>query len=70
MCGATVSYFNSQRPNEVDLAVGILRAEEGSMAKRWLDWEWGRCSFAEESVDKEICEAWLGCAEVMKKIGG
>jgi hypothetical protein len=39
-CGATVSYFNSQRLNEVDLAVGILRAEEGSMAKRWLDWEW------------------------------
>ena len=69
-CGATVSYFNSQRPKEVDLAVGILRAEEGSMAKRWLDWEWGRCSFAEESIDKEVCEAWLGCEEVMKKIGG
>lgn len=69
-CGATVFYWNIQRPDELDLAVGILRAEEGSMARRWLDWEWGRCSFAEESINQELYQAWQGCTELMKKIGG
>ncbi|KIX08580.1 uncharacterized protein Z518_03236 [Rhinocladiella mackenziei CBS 650.93] len=66
-CGATVFYWCGQRPDELDLATGILRAEEGSMARRWLEWVWGRCSFTEESVDQEMCEAWLGSAEEGKK---
>jgi hypothetical protein len=67
--GATIFYWCSQRPEELDIAVEILRAEEGSTARRWLEWEWGRCSFMEESIDGEISEAWLGSGEVMKKIG-
>jgi hypothetical protein len=54
----------------LDLAVGVLRSEEGSMGRRWLEWVWGRCSSVEESIDEEICKAWLGSAEVMKKKGG
>jgi len=69
-CGATVFYWCSQRPDELDLAVGILRADEGSMARRWLEWEWGRCSFADECIDREVCEAWLGSAEAMERISG
>jgi hypothetical protein len=69
-CGATVFYWSGQRPDELDLAVGVLRAEEGSLARRWLEWEWGRCSSIEESIDEETCEAWLSCAGVMKEIGG
>lgn len=69
-CGATMLYWNAQRPDEVDLAVGILRSEEGSMGRRWLDWEWGRCSSAAESIDEELCKAWLGSATVMNSIGG
>ena len=61
-------YWCSQRPDELDLAVGILRADEGSMARRWLEWEWGRCSFADECIDREVCEAWLGSAEVTESI--
>jgi len=57
--GATVLYWCSQRPDEFDLAVGILRAEEGSMVIRWLESEWGRFSFSEECIDRELCEAWL-----------
>ena len=30
------------------------------MARRWLEWEWGRCRSGEECVDQELCEAWLG----------
>jgi hypothetical protein len=69
-CGATVSYWCGQRPTELDLTVGILRGEEGSMARQWLEWKWGRCSFTEESIDAEVCEAWAGCADVMRKLSG
>jgi hypothetical protein len=62
-CGATISYWS---PDHLDIAVGILRSEEGSMARRWLDWEWGHCGFAEECIDREVCEAWGSSAEVMK----
>jgi hypothetical protein len=64
-CGATVSYWCGQRPDELDIAVGILRSEEGSMAKRWLGWVWGRCTFAEESIERETCDAWLRSADLM-----
>ena len=63
-------YWCGKRPDEVDIAVGILRSEEGSMARRWLEWEWGRCGFTEESIDEELCEAWSCSAEIMKKIEG
>lgn len=64
-CGATVSYWCGQRPDELDIAVGILRSEEGSMARKWLGWIWGRCTFAEESIERETCDAWLRSAELM-----
>ncbi|KAH7416837.1 hypothetical protein BKA64DRAFT_656344 [Cadophora sp. MPI-SDFR-AT-0126] len=65
VCGATVSYWCAKRPLELDLATGLFRAEEGSMARNWLEWDWGRCSFEEECVDREMLEAWKGCANVM-----
>ncbi|CZR58068.1 uncharacterized protein PAC_07958 [Phialocephala subalpina] len=65
-CGATISYWCEKRPDELDLAVGILRAEEGSMARRWLEWKWGQCSSTEESIDREICDSWVGSTEVME----
>lgn len=66
VCGATVSYWCAKRPLELDLATGLFRAEEGSLARDWLEWEWGRCSFEEECVDGEMLDAWKGCAEVMR----
>ncbi|KAH6711993.1 hypothetical protein BKA61DRAFT_553276 [Leptodontidium sp. MPI-SDFR-AT-0119] len=66
VCGATVSYWCAKRPLEVDLAVGLFRAEEGSLARSWMEWRWGRCSFEEECVDKEMVEAWRGCKDVME----
>jgi hypothetical protein len=69
-CGATVFYWSGQRPDEVDLAVGVLRAEDGSMARKWLEWEWGRCSFMEECIDGEVGAAWLSSKKVMENIAG
>jgi hypothetical protein len=54
-----VFYWNNQRPDEVGVAVGVLRAEEGSMAREWLEWEVGRCSFVGECVDQEVCGTWV-----------
>ena len=69
-CGASVTYWCGRRPDELDVAVGVLRSEDGSMARSWLEWDWGRCSFAEECVDGETFGAWLGSREVMERIGG
>jgi hypothetical protein len=69
-CGATVFYWSGQRPDEVHLAVGLLRAEEGSMARKWLEWEWGKCSFMEECVDGEVGAAWLSSKKVMENTAG
>jgi len=68
-CGATVAYWCGERPDEVDLASGILRGGEGSLAREWLEWVWGKCSFEEECVDREVGEAWKGCGEVMDMEG-
>lgn len=68
-CGATVFYWCEKRPDEVDVSVGIMRAEEGSMARAWLEWVWGSCDSTEEAIDEETVEAWVGCADG-KVMGG
>lgn len=65
-CGATVFYWSRERPDELDIAVGILRSQEGSMARRWLEWDWGRCSFPEECIDREIYEAWSRSGDLVR----
>ena len=40
-CGATVCYATEERGEVVDLSVGLLRAEEGARAERWLEWRRG-----------------------------
>lgn len=30
------------------------KGNEGAMARRWIEWNLGRCSHAEECVDEEI----------------
>jgi hypothetical protein len=59
-CGATVFYW-ADEPGQATVAVsvGLLRAEEGVMARRWLDWAWGMVSWKEEAVDGEVLEAIL-----------
>lgn len=69
-CGATMFYWCGRRPDELDIAVGILRSEDGSMARSWLGWEWGRCYYAEQCIDGETYEAWLTSPGVMQRIGG
>lgn len=53
-CGATVFWHNLERPGVVDVSVGVLRAEEGAMARNWLEWWTERVSFAEEAFDTQL----------------
>jgi len=53
-CGATVFWHCRERPDIVDVSVGLLRAEEGSRAESWLQWCTDRVSFKEHAVDQAL----------------
>ncbi|EHK25197.1 uncharacterized protein TRIVIDRAFT_33067 [Trichoderma virens Gv29-8] len=71
-CGATIFYANDPRKLKgpgnwqvVDIATGILRAPEGSMAENWLTW---RSRLAWDEDCKEFDPAFFhGLEEGMKK---
>lgn len=56
-CGATVFWHCDQRPDLLDVSVGLLRAEEGSRAEKWLEWWRKRVSFREDAIDTELVHA-------------
>ncbi len=66
-CGAAVFYTRDDRPEITNIAAGLVRAEEGVMARRWLSWQWGLVSFEQEATDRSIVEAWKATAEPWMK---
>ncbi|KAI1457353.1 hypothetical protein F4805DRAFT_182687 [Annulohypoxylon moriforme] len=56
-CGATVFWHDRWRPGIVDVSVGLLDAPEGARAETWLDWWYGRVSFAEYAGNDRVGEA-------------
>ncbi len=63
-CGATIFYWADDRPEVIDIAVGILSAPSGARAEDWLDWR-TRISYEEDATHhrlliglKEGLEAW------------
>lgn len=60
-CGASVFWERESRPQCVNVAVGILRAESGSLAREWVQWDWKNIYWKENAVDGEMAdslEAW------------
>lgn len=53
-CGATVFWHCEERPDLIDVSVGLLHASSGVLALDWLEWHTGRVSFAEEAQDQEL----------------
>ncbi|KAI0848188.1 hypothetical protein F5Y00DRAFT_94424 [Daldinia vernicosa] len=53
-CGASVFWHDRWRPDVVDVSVGLLAADEGARAERWLDWWRGRVSFQEDAGDGRV----------------
>jgi hypothetical protein len=56
-CGATVFYMNDGRPSLANVAVGILRADEGALARNWLEWVWGRVVCPEYATERILLDA-------------
>jgi hypothetical protein len=57
ICGATVFWHCEERPDLIDMSVGLLRSESGARAEDWLEWETGRVSFKEDALDQELVTA-------------
>lgn len=55
VCGATVSYWCSERKDMVDFAVGLL---QGGDVRRedWLEWRVGKVAWEEDAVWKGVLE--------------
>lgn len=49
ICGATVFWHSNERPDLIDVSVGLLQAREGARAEGLLAWWLERCSFAEDA---------------------
>lgn len=64
VCGSTVFYWMESRREIVNVAAGILRATEGGLARRWLWWQPGVCSWKEEAADREVLDAYLRAGDV------
>jgi hypothetical protein len=56
VCGATAFWHCEERPDLIDVSVGLLRATEGSRAETWLQWWTKRVSFREEALDRPLID--------------
>ncbi|KAL9596576.1 MAG: hypothetical protein Q9219_005703 [cf. Caloplaca sp. 3 TL-2023] len=54
VCGATVFWHYDERPGVVDVSVGLLDAEEGARAEKWLEWATERVSFEEHAQNRSL----------------
>ncbi|KAL8669519.1 MAG: hypothetical protein Q9168_005896 [Polycauliona sp. 1 TL-2023] len=52
-CGATVFWRADRRGNIIDVSAGLLDAEEGARAERWLEWR-NTVSFEEDAINKGL----------------
>ena len=55
-CGALVTWHSSKEPGTIDIAAGLLRASEGSLAKRWINWRTTSVHHTEDAVDTALVE--------------
>lgn len=53
-CGAMVFWHCDERPDLIDVSVGLLHAESGARAESWLDWWTERVSFEEDAQNKVL----------------
>jgi hypothetical protein len=57
-CGAAIFWHDmDERPNVVDVAVGILDAESGARAEDWLEWRAGKLSWHALALNKTLADA-------------
>ena len=54
VCGGTAFWHCTDRPELIDVSVGLLRATEGSRAESWLQWHKQRVSFKEDAFEPDF----------------
>lgn len=66
-CGATVFWHCEERPDLIDVSVGLLDPKEGARVEGWLDWWTDRVSFTEMAVSRSLVAS---LEDGLKKWGG
>lgn len=56
-CGASVFFERATRPQCVNIAVGVLRADSGSLAREWIDFDWKNTCWKEQAANPAITAA-------------
>ncbi|EMC93007.1 hypothetical protein BAUCODRAFT_37935 [Baudoinia panamericana UAMH 10762] len=51
-CAATIFWDGDERPDVIDVGVGLLDAAEGARAESWLQWRSQRISFREDAIPR------------------
>ncbi|KAF8068983.1 Mss4-like protein [Lyophyllum atratum] len=56
-CGATVFGWGEERPDLIDVSVGLVDEKQGGVrAERWFEWEKGRVNFEKDAVNKTLVQ--------------
>ncbi|KAK5958350.1 hypothetical protein OHC33_000192 [Knufia fluminis] len=53
-CGASVCFASNKEPETLDVAFGILRAKDGSLAKSFFKWDTEKIPFLEDALDQDL----------------
>lgn len=54
VCGATAFWHCEERPDLIDVSVGLFDPEEGARVEGWLEWWTERVSFEELAVSRSL----------------
>lgn len=66
-CGASVFYTSTYQTGRLDVALGLLRAIDGALARSWAKWDTSKIHFKEEAYDEELIAAVGGRLHLLEK---
>lgn len=53
-CGASTWFISAKEPETVDVAFGILRGKDGSLAKSFFEWRTKKVEFLDDALDQDL----------------
>lgn len=56
-CGANIFWVGSERPELIDVAVGLIDAPSGAKAMDWLEWDTEQLSFEDDGPNRGLVAA-------------
>lgn len=55
-CGASIFYATMKRPGLLDIALGVVRAEDGVLAKSFVELNTERIDHIDDALDQELVQ--------------